>query len=211
MTRGADPSPESPEYYTSAPELEAKGIRPELLQSQLNFCFPVLGFFPCIINFTIIIILSRFLSLSLSLLFLCYNPLFSLPTTFSTPSHPLSPPVFASPSHSTPTCHHTTPPFYLCTTCWLAYCTNHTNPQPPASPDTSILHYNSRNRPKHIQGLQNPAASRPLLSPSPSCQPPLLVSSLLITQVSISSQTNITLTTPTVYRYYHQGVFYTIG
>jgi hypothetical protein len=34
---------------------------------------------------------------------------------------------------------------------------------------------------------------------------------LPITKVSISGQTTITPPTPTVYRYYHQGVFYIIG
>jgi hypothetical protein len=76
-------------------------------------------------------------------------------------------PVFASPSYTSPTCHHTTPPSYTLTTCWLAYCTNHTPLQPPspAIPDTGTLHHNSKNTPKHTQGLQNPAA--PISLPSP--------------------------------------------
>jgi hypothetical protein len=36
----------------------------------------------------------------------------------------------------------------------------------PAIPDTSTLHYNNRNIPKHTQGPQNPAASIPLTSPT---------------------------------------------
>jgi hypothetical protein len=45
---------------------------------------------------------------------LCYNPLFSLPTTLSAPSHPLFPP--SSPlSYPPQTCHHTTPSSYLTT------------------------------------------------------------------------------------------------
>jgi hypothetical protein len=41
--------------------------------------------------------------------------------------------------HSSPTCHHTTPPSYTLSPCWLAYCTNHTCYQPSAIPDTRIL------------------------------------------------------------------------
>jgi hypothetical protein len=53
-----------------------------------------LVFFFCIINFAVTIFLFLFLLPSVSLLFLCYNPLFSLPTSLSAPSHPLSPLVF---------------------------------------------------------------------------------------------------------------------
>jgi hypothetical protein len=51
---------------------------------------------------------SPFLPHSLSLLSLYYNPLFSLPTILSAPSHPLSSPVFTSPSYPSPNCHHIT-------------------------------------------------------------------------------------------------------
>jgi hypothetical protein len=41
----------------------------------------------CFVNFNITIFLFLFLFSSLSLLFLCYNPFFSLPTTLSATSH----------------------------------------------------------------------------------------------------------------------------
>jgi hypothetical protein len=53
--------------------------------SFFNFNF----YYSCIINFSITILLSLFLPSSLSLLFLCYNPLFALPTTLSATSYPL--------------------------------------------------------------------------------------------------------------------------
>jgi hypothetical protein len=103
-------------------------------------------------------LLIPILTTSLSILLLCYNPLFSFPTILSAPSHPLSSPTCTSPSHPPPTCHQTTPPSYRLTTCQLTYCTNITQPQTPAIPDTSILHYN-RNTPKHTQGTQNQQSS----------------------------------------------------
>jgi hypothetical protein len=120
----------------------------------LSFFFLFL-FYSCI-NSIVTILLSSFSSSSLSLLILYYIPLFSLLTTLSAPSHPLFPLSFPSPSHLPPTCHHTTPPSYTLTTCWLAYSTNRTQPQPPAIPDTNTLYYNNRNTPKHTQGSQNP-------------------------------------------------------
>jgi hypothetical protein len=61
--------------------------------SFISFSFFLFYFYySCVINFTISILLSLFLHSSLSLLFLCYNPLFSLPTTLSASSHPLFPP-----------------------------------------------------------------------------------------------------------------------
>jgi hypothetical protein len=90
-------------------------------------------YYSCIINFTITILLPLFLPSSLFLLLLCYNPLFSLPTTLSAPSHSLPPssstllicpqPVTTLPFPHT---HH------LLTT----YCTNCSH-QPPEIPDTS--------------------------------------------------------------------------
>jgi hypothetical protein len=74
-------------------------------------------------------------------------------------------PVFTTHSDPPPTCHQTTPPSYTITTCWLAYCTNCTQPQPSVIPDTNTLHYN-RNIPKHTQGPQNPAALIPLNLPT---------------------------------------------
>jgi hypothetical protein len=56
-------------------------------------------FFFGIINFNITIFLSLLFPPALSLLFLCYNTLFALPTMFSAPSHPLSLPDFTSPSY----------------------------------------------------------------------------------------------------------------
>jgi hypothetical protein len=53
------------------------------------FLFNFYFYYSCIINFTIIILLALFFPSSLSFPLLCYNPLFSLPTTLSGPSHPL--------------------------------------------------------------------------------------------------------------------------
>jgi hypothetical protein len=57
-------------------------------------------------------------------------------------------------------------------TWWPTYYTNFTQPQPPAIPDTSTLHYN-RNTPKHTQGPKNPAVFTPLppLTYPTSCLP----------------------------------------
>jgi hypothetical protein len=71
----------------------------------------------CTMNFNITIFLSLFLRPLLVLLFWCYNPLFSLPTTLSAPSYPLSPHVLITPSYPSPICHHTDPPSYTLTTC----------------------------------------------------------------------------------------------
>jgi hypothetical protein len=57
----------------------------------LNLVF-LLCFFFSFVSFSITIFLSLFLPPSLSLLLLCYNPLLSLLTTLSAPSHPLSSP-----------------------------------------------------------------------------------------------------------------------
>jgi hypothetical protein len=147
--------------------------------------------FFCIINFTATTFLCLFLPPSVSLLLLCYNSLYSLPTTLSAPSHSLSP-IFTSLSYPPPTCQHTNPPSYTLTTHWLDNCTNYARPWPPAIPDTSTFHYN-RNIPKHAQGPQNPAV--PFLSPHlPTLFPtPLLVPHLPISQISISSLITITL------------------
>jgi hypothetical protein len=136
--------------------------------------------------------------------------LFYLPITLSAPSHPLSPPIFTSLSYPQ-TCHHTTLPFYTVTSHWLACRTNSTQPQLPAIPDTSTFHYNKRNTLKDTQRPQNPAAPIPFPPPThPFLHPPLLVPHLPISQISISSLITITPPTLTVYRYFHQGVFYTI-
>jgi hypothetical protein len=76
----------------------------------------LVGFFsPCIINFTIAIFFSVFFPSSLSLLFLCYNTLFSLPPTLSEALiHSF--PCLHCPLLSSPTCYHTTPPSYTLTT-----------------------------------------------------------------------------------------------
>jgi hypothetical protein len=124
------------------------GVTPELYQTEL-FVEPG-GSLSYFINFVITIFLNLLLPPSLSFLFLCYNPLFSLPTTLCAPSHPLNP-VFTSPCYPSPTYHYTTPPFYKLNTHWLPYCTNCTQLQTPAIPDTSILHYNNRNTHKHIK------------------------------------------------------------
>jgi hypothetical protein len=118
------------------------------------------SFFFFFINSIITIFLSLFSSSSLSLLLLHYNPLFSLPTTLSAPSHPLSP-CLHLPLLPLATCYHMTPPSYIFITCWLAYYTTYTQPQPPAIPHKNTLHYNNRNTHKHTQEPQNPAAPMP--------------------------------------------------
>jgi hypothetical protein len=76
-------------------------------------------------NLTITIFLSLFLPSSLSLLFVWFNPLFSLPTILSASSHTLSHPVFAPPSFPNLLPHY--PSLLHTDTCWLCYCTNHTH------------------------------------------------------------------------------------
>jgi hypothetical protein len=66
---------------------------------------------------------------------------------------------------SSPTCQHITPPSYL-TTCWIAYCTNCTQLQSSAIPDTSTPYLEQWNTPKHTQGPQNPVAPIPLHPPT---------------------------------------------
>jgi hypothetical protein len=70
------------------------------------------------------------------------SPTLPLPTTVSAPYHPLSLLIFTFSSYSSPTCHHTTFPSDTLNNPWLAYCTKCTQPQPPAIPHTSTLHYN---------------------------------------------------------------------
>jgi hypothetical protein len=89
-----------------------------------NIFFNFNFYYSCIINFTIIILLSLFLPSSLSLLLLCYNPLFSLSSTFSAPSHPLFPPSSPLP----PILPHSVTTLPLPPTYSLAYCTNCTQP-----------------------------------------------------------------------------------
>jgi hypothetical protein len=158
----------------------------------------------CIINFTNTIFLSlsyplHFLSFScdtihcspLNYSFCPLSP--SLSSIFTTSSYPpnLSPhyPIFPTHSH------------LLTSLLYQLY----TIPA-PCNPDTSILHYNNRNIPKHAQGPQNPAT--PISLPLPTHL--FLVPLLPIAQISISVLTTIMPPTLTVYRYYHQEVFYII-
>jgi hypothetical protein len=102
---GHHPSLQRPEYQVPIPGLDAKGISPELLLSRLNFLvllYLILCVCVCvfIINFTITIFLSLFLSPSLSLLFLCCNPLLCPPQLLFL-LLPL--PIFSS-SYPSPTC-----------------------------------------------------------------------------------------------------------
>jgi hypothetical protein len=109
---------------------------------------------------------------SLSLLLLCWNPLFPSPGTHFSTSHTTLPPVLTLASHSPPTCHQTNPVSYTFITWWLTYYNNFTQPQTSAIPTTSTLYYNNRNTPKHTQGPQNPTAPALL----PSLTTPLLTS-----------------------------------
>jgi hypothetical protein len=133
-----------------------------------NFNF----YYSCIINFTITILLFLFLPSSISLFFLCYNWLFSLPITVSAPSPPLFS-IFTSLSYPSPTCHHTTSPSYTLITHWLDYCTNCKQPQHPPIPDISTHHYNNRNTHKHTQGPQKPTAPIHVPLPNPHLPQPL--------------------------------------
>jgi hypothetical protein len=75
------------------------------------YCFLYYYYYSCIINFTITILLSLFLSSSLYLLLLCYNPLFPITTTLFAPSHPLftlsspPPPILSNPVTNLPLSH----------------------------------------------------------------------------------------------------------
>jgi hypothetical protein len=73
-----------------------------------------------LINSIITIFSSLFLPTSLSLLLLCYDPLFSLPLLFLLLLIYCLPLPSLPHSHQLPTCNHTT---YKLTTSWLAYCT----------------------------------------------------------------------------------------
>jgi hypothetical protein len=79
----------------------------------------------------------------------------------------------------------------------------------PAIPDTSTFHYN-RNTPKYAQGPQNPTTPIPLPQHPPLFLLLLLEAPLPISQISTFSLITIILPTPTVYRCYHQGVFYIV-
>jgi hypothetical protein len=71
----------------------------EVPEHGIFYCVSLKIFFyySCIINFRITILLSLILPSSLSLLLLCYNPLFSLLITLSAPSYALFPPSSLSP------------------------------------------------------------------------------------------------------------------
>jgi hypothetical protein len=81
-----------------------------LLVLYLVFCFVFLFLFILWVFSALLTLPSLFSYFpiptpSLSLLFLCYNPLFSFPTTLPAPSHPLSPlssPPFPSPPNHSP-------------------------------------------------------------------------------------------------------------
>jgi hypothetical protein len=134
----------------SIPGLDAQGTTPHLLPNRLNFLLLLylVGFFFYIINFTITIFLSLFLPPSLSLLFPCYYPLFSLPATLSALSHPLYPCLhlllisFPNLSPHYPSLLHTYHPLTS-----LLY-----QIPPSCYPRHSTLHYSNRNIPKHAQG-----------------------------------------------------------
>jgi hypothetical protein len=157
--------------------------------------FIVFLFYPCIINFTITILLSlTFIPPMLQYIVLPPNYSFC---PFSSTLPPSSPPLFIF----SPTCHHTTSPSHPLTS--LLYPLN-TTPN-PAIPDTSTLHYNNRNIPKQTQGPQNP--SYLYIFPHP---PPPFSTTFINSPKSITSLITTTPSTPTVYVYYHQGVFYII-
>jgi hypothetical protein len=102
---------------------------------------------------------------------LLHSPFFSCTTIHSFPSQLLFLPLLI---HSFPCLYLSLPsspnlsPHYhsLLHTQYLL--TIPTQPQPPAIPDTSTLHYNNRNTPKHTQGPQNPATPITLNPPNQS-------------------------------------------
>jgi hypothetical protein len=191
--KGQHPSPQSPELQAPIARLETKGISPELLPSRLNFLFLL-----CLLSFSVWLTFHHYVLIPYTFPLLMLQSIV-LPPNYSFCSFlSILSPCLCLPHPPSYTYHPQTSLLY-----------QHTHPQPPAIFDTSILHYNSRNTPKHKQGLQNPAAPMPLLPLTP-LMPSLLVPPLPITQVSISSQTKINPhPTPTVY--YHQGVLYIIG
>jgi hypothetical protein len=170
----------------------------------LFFIFFLWLFFFCI-DFTNTIFLSLFLSLHFPSFF-CATSIVLPPNYSFCPFSSIISLFLYLLLLSSSTCHHTTPPSYRLTTHWPINYTNCTQSQPPAIPNTSTLHYNNRNRHKHTQGSQNPAAPTPFppLNHLFSCIP-FLVPALPITQISIFSLITITPKTPTVYGYYHQG------
>jgi hypothetical protein len=207
LTRRLAPFPTKPRITSTNTRIGHQRNKSRTFTEQTElFVFAVPVFFSYIINFTTTILLSLCLLPALSLLFLCYNILLSLPTNLSAPSCPFTP--YLCPRSSSNLSPHY-PAFLhtynlLTSLLYQLYTLQHS-----AIPDTNTLYYNSRNTSKHTQGQQNPAAAIPLFPPSFVC-PLLLVPPFPITQVSISRQTTITPRTPMVYRYYHQGILYII-
>jgi hypothetical protein len=120
--------------------------------------------------------------------------LFSLTTILSAPSHPLAP-LFTSPFHLPPTCHHTTPPSYTLTMHWLACCKNCTQSQTLAIPDTSTLHYNNRNTPNTHKGQKTSSLHSSSTTHTPLFPPtPLFSATFTNSPKSITSL--ITITAP---------------
>jgi hypothetical protein len=110
------------------------------------------GFFIFFLNYLLIPILTPFTLPPSPVL---QSIVFLSNYSFCPFSSTLSPCALTIPSCSPPTCHQTGPPSYTLTTCWPNYYTNFTQPQLPIIPDTSTLHNNNRNIPKHTQGPQN--------------------------------------------------------
>jgi hypothetical protein len=167
--------------YTPIPGLDAGRVTPEL-KLRLKFywswtwwdffffCFCLLnycgGFYLYFysyflfsfhtINFTITIFSSLFSPPSLSLLLLCYNPLFSFPNILSAPS--LSPCLHLPITSSSNLSMQNHSLLLLTNLLYQIYMT-----QTSAIPDTSTLHYNNRSTAKHTQEPQNSAAPTRLL------------------------------------------------
>jgi hypothetical protein len=122
----------------------------------LNLVF-FIGFFFCIIYFTINTFLCLFYSRnflsSYTIIHCSPFQLLFLPFLIYSLTHS------QFPSYPLPTCHHTNSPSFTLITCLLSYCKNCTQPQPPAIPDTGTLHDN-RNTPKHT-----PLPTRPFSYP----------------------------------------------
>jgi hypothetical protein len=148
----------------------------------LNLLFFIVSFFS-LLSFLIPVLLILPSLFSYPYSYPLHFPSFSYVAIYCSPSQLLflpllihSFPVFTSFSHPPPTCHHTIPPSYTLTTHRLTYCTNFTQPQRPAIPDTITLHYNNRNTTKHTQGPQNPVAPITL----PQSLTPFLASTFLV-------------------------------
>jgi hypothetical protein len=143
---------------------------------------PEPGVYYCVSFFLILIFIIPVLVTSSSLVSYPYSyplhfPSFSCATIHCSPSNysfcsssTLSP-IFTSPFYPSPTCHHTAPPSYTLTDCWLVYCTNCTQLQPLAIPETRFPPLQQKYAQTHTRASSPshffPHPHTPFLTPSP--------------------------------------------